>query len=410
MPIDVDQSRTAALAVIQTLADHGHQAVLAGGCVRDALLGITPKDHDVATDAKPEQVQALFKTTQMVGKHFGVALVKPFKGAPWIEVATFRTDGCYSDGRRPDTVSYTTADHDAQRRDFTINGLFAKPHPDDPTLDEVIDYVGGQADLQHQQLRAIGNPDARFNEDHLRLLRAIRFATHLHFTIEPATWQAIITHAPKLAQIARERIGDEVRRSLQQPAPYAVADHYERSQLAAVILKTESNLPALPKARLHNLAVTATYPTRLLAWLLDRNTRLNADHLQQALNLTNDEKNALIKLPKLCQQFQNWPALSIAGQKRLLANPLADQACLLLAADTNTAPLAAQIKTQADILTHDGIGIAPPPLLQGGDLIQAGHKPGPTFKPLLDTAYDLQLIGEITNRDQALAWLAGQNN
>ena len=195
------------MAVLKRLREAGHVAYFAGGCVRDELLGLTPKDFDIATDAPPDRVRQLFTNTQAVGAAFGVILVRHSQSV--IEVATFRTDLEYHDGRRPQGVKFTTAEEDAQRRDFTINGLFL-----DPIENRVIDYVGGQADLNAKVLRAIGNPDQRFAEDHLRLLRAIRFASRFALQIDPLTATAIKAHAHELPRINPERIGDELRRML----------------------------------------------------------------------------------------------------------------------------------------------------------------------------------------------------
>ncbi|HON66141.1 MAG TPA: CCA tRNA nucleotidyltransferase, partial [Phycisphaerae bacterium] len=193
----------AALAVVKRLRDAGHEALWAGGCVRDMLLGIEPSDIDVATSAHPPQIVELFRRTREVGVQFGVVLVK--QGPHWIEVATFRTDVNYVDGRRPERVVFTTAEEDAQRRDFTINGLFY-----DPLDRRVIDYVGGEQDVRSGIVRAIGEPSHRFAEDHLRLLRAVRFTTRFGFQLDPATAAAIREHAAGLARISAERIREEL--------------------------------------------------------------------------------------------------------------------------------------------------------------------------------------------------------
>src|SRR5213595_1577127 len=187
-------SREDAGEIVKRLRAAGHVAYLAGGCVRDLLLGLEPKDYDVATDAPPERVRKLFNNTQAVGAAFGVILVR--LGGSQIEVATFRTDVSYEDGRHPTEVRFSSAEEDAQRRDFTINGLFL-----DPIDDRVIDFVGGQEDLKARILRAIGEPNHRFEEDHLRLLRAVRFASRFGLTIEPETAEAIRRHAEHLKRI-----------------------------------------------------------------------------------------------------------------------------------------------------------------------------------------------------------------
>src|SRR5882724_7855964 len=197
-------TREDALVVLKRLREAGHVAYFAGGCVRDLLLGAEPKDFDVATDAPPSRVQELFRNTQAVGAAFGVILVR--QGGSQIEVATFRADAGYDDGRHPSKVRFTTAEEDARRRDFTINGLFL-----DPVGGQVIDYVRGQDDLRAGVIRAIGNATERFEEDSLRLLRAVRFAARLGFEIEPGTAAAIKAHAPQLKRISPERIADELR-------------------------------------------------------------------------------------------------------------------------------------------------------------------------------------------------------
>ena len=199
---------TAALHIAKTLREAGNQALFAGGCVRDLLLGFTPKDFDVATSARPEQIVKLFPRTQSVGAHFGVILVQ--HGGVATEVATFRHDGAYLDGRRPDTVQFSTDPReDVERRDFTINGMLL-----DPATDEVLDFVGGRADLAAKVMRTIGDPAQRFGEDKLRMLRAVRFAARLDFTIYPATAQAIRSLAADIGQVSHERTRDELTRML----------------------------------------------------------------------------------------------------------------------------------------------------------------------------------------------------
>lgn len=195
-------ARNFALELARIIKKAGHDAMFAGGCVRDALLGRTPKDYDIVTSARPNEVLELFPGSNEVGAHFGVIIVS--RDGQQTEIATYRNDGSYSDNRRPDSVEFTTAEHDAQRRDFTINGLF-----EDPENAEIIDYVGGRADLDARILRAIGDPTERFQEDALRMLRAVRFASHLEFEIEPHTRRALSDQAHLLDKISPERIRDE---------------------------------------------------------------------------------------------------------------------------------------------------------------------------------------------------------
>ena len=216
--------------IVAQLQRAGYTAYLAGGCVRDHLLGIEAKDFDIATNARPEQVQRIFpRVTNLTGKAFGV--VRVLVGEEQFEVAMFRQDGIYVDGRRPVTVSPATPELDAQRRDFTINGLFY-----DPVAEKLIDYVGGEADLRAKVLRAIGVPADRFGEDQLRLLRAIRFAARLNFKIEPHTWEAICAMAPYIQTVSAERIRDEVNKIFTARKPERGLDLLDKSGLLREIL------------------------------------------------------------------------------------------------------------------------------------------------------------------------------
>src|SRR5579884_754814 len=210
-----ESERQFAVEVVARLREAGHEALWAGGCVRDELLGLEPHDFDVATAARPEQVQALFRRTVAVGASFGVVeVIGPRVGGAHlkVQVATFRSDGPYSDERRPDSVVFSSPREDAERRDFTINGMFL-----DPLTGQVIDHVGGKADLEARVLRAIGDPAQRFREDRLRLLRAVRFATRFGLTIEPATAAAIKAMADAVAVVSAERVADELRKLLVHP-------------------------------------------------------------------------------------------------------------------------------------------------------------------------------------------------
>src|SRR5579883_2074530 len=207
--------RDFAIEVVRRLREAGHEALWAGGCVRDELLRLIPKDYDIATSALPEQVQKLFRRTIALGMSFGVIEVlgpRSSEGVLKIQVATFRSDVAYSDGRRPDAVVFASAREDALRRDFTINGMFF-----DPLENRLIDYVGGQKDLQARVLRAIGDPAQRFEEDKLRMLRAVRIATRFDLEIEPATAEAIRAQAPRIGIVSAERIAEELRKLLVDP-------------------------------------------------------------------------------------------------------------------------------------------------------------------------------------------------
>ena len=259
-----------AKSIVQRLVDAGHEAYFAGGCVRDALLGVEPNDYDVATSATPDDVQRLFRKTVGVGRHFGVMIVV-IDGEPY-DVATFRSDGAYGDGRRPDSVAYSTAEEDVRRRDFTINGLLM-----DPRDGRVVDHVGGVEDLRRGVVRTIGAADERFGEDHLRILRAVRFAARFGFTLEPATEAAVIRHAALAATPSAERIAEELDKMFTGPRPAVALDLLERTGLLPHVLpevaaKKSFFLPsrlgggdAYARTRALTAALGA-HPPRPLAW------------------------------------------------------------------------------------------------------------------------------------------------
>lgn len=407
----VKTARAAATHTLNRLREQGYTAYLAGGCVRDALLGQTPKDYDIATDATPQDIQRLFPRCSPVGAAFGVVLVyTPATGGRprWhTEVATFRAEGAYSDGRRPDAVRFTTAEEDAQRRDFTINGLFAEPVGDgaDPSADRIIDYVGGRADLEAGIVRAIGDPGERFGEDYLRMLRAVRFAARLGFAIDPTTSAALRAHARYLGQISRERIGQELLAMLNGPRPALALHLLHEHKLDGPTLNEDPADTALNTTDALDPAAQA--PTRLAAWLIDRHG--TTDHhrsivarWRRALSLSNDHRDAINRLLDLMGTLTGWADLGTAARKRLIVRPGWEQGLMLwhaIGQDADT------LRQDAARLTCDGIGLAPAPLLTGEDLIDRGLEPGPDFKTLLDRAYDRQLAGELTDREQALHWL-----
>ncbi|MGA0111796.1 MAG: CCA tRNA nucleotidyltransferase, partial [Chthoniobacterales bacterium] len=220
---------SAATDIARRLQQAGHTAYFAGGCVRDELLGLDPHDYDIATSAKPDEVQKLFPHTQAVGAHFGVILVMEHGRA--FEVATFRSDHEYIDGRRPEMVTFSTPEEDAARRDFTINGMFH-----DPVAGRFIDFVGGREDLKSKLLRAIGDPAARFREDKLRLLRAVRFAARFGYEIDPATWDALRAHAADIHAVSAERIREELVKILAHPSRVRGFDLLDQSGLLKEIL------------------------------------------------------------------------------------------------------------------------------------------------------------------------------
>ncbi|QOJ00428.1 MAG: CCA tRNA nucleotidyltransferase [Phycisphaeraceae bacterium] len=409
--------RDTAASIVRTLREAGHLAYFAGGCVRDEILGRTPDDYDVATDAVPDRVRSLFRKTAAVGAHFGVVLVK--SGGVVVEVATFRADGAYTDARRPDSVRFSSPLEDAQRRDYTVNALFLDPlappqHPPGlgPVRGAVIDLVGGLDDLRARRLRAVGDPDQRLTEDHLRALRAVRLASKLGFTIDPPTAAAITRHAAELRGVSRERIGDEIRMILSLPSRAAAITLLTSLALDASAL-TEPHAPTA-LARLEALGPGETpFPLALAAWARDRGlardeaaTRADADRWRRALCLSNDETVGLrtILSTRLALE-SSWARWTIPEKKRAASGPWFAEGLSLYAAES-PGP-AAEVRDEVDRLSRDGVGLAPRPLVTGEDLIAAGLTPGPRFRSALERIYDAQLAGEVRDRATALELVRG---
>jgi poly(A) polymerase len=417
--------REDALAVLRRLRQNGHVACFAGGCVRDLLLGLAPKDWDVATDAPPKRVRELFSQTQAVGQAFGVILVR--QGRSTVEVATFRTDGSYSDGRRPDSVAFTDAQHDAQRRDFTINGLFLDPlDPGAPPPGKVIDYVGGVEDLRTRTLRAIGDPHHRFAEDHLRLLRAVRFAARFGLTVEAATAEAVRVNAPKLKGISPERIAEELRAMLTPTTRAAAwpmlwdfglidvifrflrsAETVEFDASRSLFLKIAQGRPisfglalaaAVLEFRLRGMATPD--PTALAS---RQEIQRAAKAVREALRISNEELDEMVGVPTPLPALLGDTEPTLAAKKRFLARSTAPGTLDLLDAIASLGMHRERIAELRPQLSELARGeVAPPPLITGDDLDAAGMTPGPAFKRILDAVYDAQLEGRVTNRDGAM--------
>ena len=389
--------RTAAMRVVRSLTEAGNIAYFAGGCVRDRLMGLEPTDYDIATDARPDAVGRLFRKSQHVGESFGVMLVSSM--GHQIQVAAFRTEGVYSDGRHPDTVAYSDARHDAQRRDFTINGLF-----ENPLTGELIDFVGGQADLKAKLIRAIGDPHARLREDRLRMLRAVRFSARFGFAIDAATSEAIRADADDLRGLSPERIGQELKQMLSDRNRAVAAMELQALGLDQAVLHEPHQAAALN--RLGRLPADVAYPTALAAWLLDRHEDADADvtararRWSAALLLSNADQTAMSRCLDVYETLRGaWPQLSVAKQKRLAAWGEFDEALLLLQA---TDPQAfARIRREVSVLAESDL--APPALIGGHDLIALGLPRGPLFKRVLDAVYDAQLEGTVREKAAALA-------
>ncbi len=422
-----DARRDHATEVVAKLREAGFEAYWAGGCVRDLLLGFEPSDYDVATDARPEQVTKLFRRTFAVGESFGVVRVLGRQSTGDVEVATFRSDGVYLDGRRPETVTYSTAEFDASRRDFTINGMFF-----DPADSRVIDYVGGQADLKAGLLRAIGDPSARFAEDKLRLLRAVRFAARFGFAIEPETRRAVSAMASEVTTVSVERIAQELRRMLTHQTRVEAVKLAEETGLLAAILPQLLAMKDIQLDRggslwdrmmrvLANLPATPSFPLALAALLLDAGmpvirdgVECDPDHarigreiaigIASGLKLPNAERDRTAWLVEHHHGLDNAAHLQESKLKRLLASEgigdLLDLHRAIAMAGTGDV---SHVDFCERYRRDEPAGpINPPPLLTGHDLVRHGLRPGPRFAVLLDRVRDAQLDRTIDSRDQAL--------
>jgi poly(A) polymerase len=401
--------REFAIAVVQRLRDEGYQALWAGGCVRDELLGLVPKDYDVATDARPEQVRALFRRHVAVGESFGVVKVfgprRPKSPLLEVEVATFRNDGAYIDGRRPSEVVFSSPQEDAQRRDFTVNGMFF-----DPLESRLIDYVGGQADLQRRVLRAIGAPELRFREDKLRLLRAVRIATRFELQIEPATAAAIRQMAPTLTVVSAERIAAELRQLLVHPRRAQGMDLLCELGLAEPILP--ELVPLQGPLWNHVLRVLGRLPepsfALALAALLCNLGAGVADEIGRRLKLSNDERVRTRWLVEKYQYLREARQLRTSQLKVLLAHPGIGELLALHRADAQASGRGTEHVEYCESLLGEWgpAELNPPPLLTGHDLTELGLEPGPRFKRFLETVREAQLDGTIEARPQALELIA----
>jgi poly(A) polymerase len=412
-----DSARAVATQILTRLRSGGFEAYFAGGCVRDLLMNQSPKDYDIATNAAPNQVRALFKNTQAVGAAFGVILVR--EGKTVVEVATFRTDMEYQDGRHPTGVQFSTAEEDAKRRDFTINGLFL-----DPIDNRIIDHVGGQADLNARVLRAIGNADQRFAEDHLRMLRAIRFASRFNFEIEPTTATAIQSHASEIIRISPERIAEELRKMLTPPTrdrAYRLLWQFGFVKILMRFLPCKVLQPSNTSIELFlalNPGNSITFGLALAALVLEVRINANphghqvwqdqseakraAQAMRQALKISNQETDEMVWSMSCVQLLHSTPP-TVAQLKRFLNQPYSADATLLLNALARRGLMSDKIRpVLASLDQLRTTDYAPAPLITGDDLTAAGASPGPRFKLALDAAYDAQLENRIVSKDEAM--------
>ncbi len=442
----------AALNILKTLRAAGYEAYLAGGCVRDLLLGREPEDYDVATSATPDVVLQMFSRTFAVGAHFGVVLVadespqsssEESRGEkPTTEVATFRSDGVYSDGRHPDEVRYTkTAAEDVQRRDFTINGLLLDPLHEDSTLrSAVIDYVGGLEDLDAGVIRAIGHPDKRFEEDQLRLLRAVRFAARFEFRIEPATLAAMRKLAARIHAVSRERIREELTKMLTEGHARRAFELLDETDLLVQVLPEVSRMKGVAQppqfhpegdvwihtlmlleqlgpgcamtlgwgALLHDVGKPPTYreaPDRIR---FDGHVEVGVaigDEICSRLRFSKDETRQILALIDNHMRFADAPRMKSSTLKRFFRlenfpEHLALHRMDCLAAHRNL-EIWNFVRERYDAMPEESV--RPKPLLTGDELIAAGYIPGPTFKEMLQAIEDAQLEGTISTPEDAIA-------
>ncbi len=393
-------NKQAAIEIVRRLQEHGFEALLAGGCVRDMLLGRKPKDYDVATNAKPKEVVRLFPRTLTVGVKFGVVIVLIRHGQ--VEVATFRSEAGYRDGRHPDEVEFTDAAEDAGRRDFTINGMFY-----DPLTERVIDYVEGQADLARQIVRTIGDPQERFAEDYLRMLRAIRFSTRLGFAIEPATFAAIRQNAQCITRISGERTATELEAILVDPNRQAGASMLFESGLAETIF------PGLPAEHRPRAVAILGHLRKQVDFALALAAFFAGCQAEEALT-----KCRLLRLSRRTTKHLTFllthrgrlldEDLSLARLKILLAKPYFWDLYELERAEQKTEgnrdALTVLAGLRRRIQSLRGIDVKPKPLLNGHDLIRLGAPSGPVVGQLAEELYVAQLEGLIATREGAMEW------
>ena len=418
------------------LRENGHVAYFAGGCVRDIVRGQVPKDFDIATDAKPEVVQKLFPRTYAVGAHFGVILVVE-KGFQF-EVATFRSDEAYIDGRHPSAVHFSSPEEDAKRRDFTINGMFY-----DPVTEEVIDFVGGHADIAAKLVRAIGDPAQRFAEDRLRMLRAVRFATVLDYEIDEQTWSALLANAASINEISAERIREELVRIFLSPSRtrgwdlldssglmrailpeieamkgckqpeqfHPEGDVFEHTRLMLQFLPEKVSVPLVFAVLLHDVAkprtVTVDETGRIRFSGHDRLGAEMTEEIMRRLRFSGAEIDDTVEMVRQHMVFKDVPKMREAKLKRFMARPTFDDEIELHRVDCEGSHRMLDnykflLRKREEFANEP---IIPPPLVRGDDLIALGLKPGPKFGEILEAVETQQLERHLRTREEAIEWV-----
>jgi len=440
-----------AVGIVKRLRASGFSALFAGGCVRDMLMGSVPEDYDIATNARPNDIINIFKRTVPVGVHYGVVLV--IENGFEFEVATFRSDGTYTDGRHPDTVTFCDARGDALRRDFTINGMFY-----DPIDDKHFDYVGGREDMQARLIRAIGNPSERFNEDRLRMIRAVRFTCKFNFNMESKTAEAIKNLYGKILTVSMERIRDELRKILTGPNPHIGIRMMDDLNLLNEILPEVTAMKGVRQPEnYHPEGDVFTHTLLTLSELADERkpTGLKEDHLSasdknnlsdgwelamavllhdigkpvtfevadrirfnnhdnvgaemaekicERLRMSNAEKERITWLVKMHLYLRHAQQMRISKLKRLFAHEGYPELAELYKVDSlaSTGDLEDYTFCQNMFEELQEEEIKPEPLITGNDLIALGFKPGPIFSKILETIKDEQLEQKISTKEEAL--------
>ncbi|MEQ8819233.1 MAG: CCA tRNA nucleotidyltransferase [Sumerlaeia bacterium] len=427
--------------VCQTMKSQGFQAYWVGGCVRDRLLGRPLKDIDIATDARPQDIAHLFEKTKLVGAAFGVCIVR--QGEHVYEVATFRQDGSYTDHRRPDSVTYGTAEQDAHRRDFTINALFQ-----DPETGEVLDLVGGMDDLRAGRLRTVGDPRQRFSEDALRLLRAIRFAARLDFEIEAETWEALREMAPDIRHVSPERHRDELTRILMDDTPSRALRLMDESGLLERLLPEIAAMKGVEQGRrfhpegdvfvhtllcLDNLEVRT--PVTVWAMLLhdvgkpptaerdletgkisfyghERVGAEMAEDIGRRLRMSNDDIRKISDVVARHMRFMHASDWNRSTMRKFLAADTIEEDLAIHKSDCRSSHgmLHAYdlVRGELAALREKQENPIPPPLLTGQDLKAMGFQPGPIFREILEAVQERQLEGELRSAEEARGFVAGR--
>jgi len=427
-----------ARTVVERLQKEGFIAFYAGGCVRDRLRGAQPVDYDIATSARPEQVQAVFPRTIAVGAHFGVVAV--LESGMEFQVATFRADGIYIDGRHPDSVTYSSPEQDAHRRDFTVNGMFY-----DPVRNEIIDFVNGQSDLDAKILRAIGNPGDRFSEDRLRMLRAVRFATTLGYEIEPETWRALVAQASEIHAVSAERIREELVRLFvspnrlrgfdlldasgllkeilpevsalkgceQPPQFHPEGDVFVHTRIMMELLPAQVSVPLVFSVLLHDIGKPATFryheeENRIRFSGHDKVGAQMTLAVMERLRFSRAVIDATVEAVDQHMVFKDVQKMRVSRLKRFMSRAHFDDEMILHKVDCTSSH---GMLDNYEFLTRKREEFAnepliPPPLVTGRDLLALGWKPGPQIGKILEAVQTRQLEGTLVSRAEALHWIS----